>query len=197
VFGIGDARPRRWNAVRSSGPPARPSIATRLCSGTSSHATSLAATMASAEVLRRRALGRSTQLNAEPMPPFPFRTTIIVAAAGAALIALAILVGRGEGGRGVLVEARPAPPGVDEIHVDIGGEVVMPGVFTLPPGAANRAPCSTSTPRPARSSRHSPASDLRAPPRSSMHARSAPSPQATSSEHATSCRTASTSRFGT
>jgi competence protein ComEA len=69
------------------------------------------------------------------MPPIPYRTTLIVVTAGAALIALAILVGRGDGARGVLIEARPAPPGVDEIRVDVGGEVAMPGVFTLTPSS--------------------------------------------------------------
>ena len=69
------------------------------------------------------------------MPSLPRRATFIVAATALALIALAILVGRDAGGSGVLIEARDPPPGVDEIRVDVGGEVAMPGVYTVDPGA--------------------------------------------------------------
>ena len=69
------------------------------------------------------------------MPSLPRRATFIVAATALALIALAILVGRDAGGSGVLIEARDPPPGVDEIRVDVGGEVRTPGVYTLNPGA--------------------------------------------------------------
>lgn len=69
------------------------------------------------------------------MPSLPYRTTVIVAGAAAALIALAILVGRDAGSGGVLIEARPPPPGIDEIRVDVGGEVAVPGVYLLARGA--------------------------------------------------------------
>lgn len=69
------------------------------------------------------------------MPSLPYRTTVIVAGAAAALIALAILIGRDAGSGGVLIEARPPSPGIDEIRVDVGGEVAAPGVYSLGLGA--------------------------------------------------------------
>lgn len=69
------------------------------------------------------------------MPSLPYRTLIIFTGAAAALIALAILVGRDAGSGGVLIEARPPRAGVDEIRVDVGGEVTAPGVYRLRPGA--------------------------------------------------------------
>lgn len=68
------------------------------------------------------------------MPSLPVRTTIVVAGAVLALVALAIIVGRGAGDRGVLIEARHPNGDIDSIRVDVGGEVVQPGVYTLRPG---------------------------------------------------------------
>jgi competence protein ComEA len=68
------------------------------------------------------------------MPASRFRTLATVVAAALALLALAILAGRGAGERGVLIEARDPAGGVDQIRVDVGGEVAAPGVYVMQPG---------------------------------------------------------------
>ena len=65
--------------------------------------------------------------------PSPY-TALRLALAVAAVVAYAVLVLRDGGDRGIEVERRDPPRGVDEIRVDVAGSVAQPGVFTVRPG---------------------------------------------------------------
>lgn len=54
---------------------------------------------------------------------------------GASLLALALLVLGDTGARGVEIEVRDPPRGVDVIVVHVSGAVEAPGVVTVPPGS--------------------------------------------------------------
>ncbi len=62
------------------------------------------------------------------------RRALNVALAVAAVLALLLLL-PDRGSRGIEIERRDPPPGVDEIRVDVGGAVARPGVVTVAPGA--------------------------------------------------------------
>ena len=70
----------------------------------------------------------------DPLPRLSTTAAVRVAFAAAAVLALAVITLRSEGGRGVEVQRRDPPAGLDEIRVDVGGAVVAPGVYVIEPG---------------------------------------------------------------
>jgi len=59
---------------------------------------------------------------------------VTIVALAATVVGLLVLAARAPSGPGLLIEAREPPPGVDEIRVHVGGEVLRPGVVTMAPG---------------------------------------------------------------